>query len=599
MDGEVPENNMIQETLKKYIEEIVQKLFNREVVFTLEHPKEMAYGDFASNVALEIVASYRKNLKIHKEKGLDFEDSVSFGHDVRSSLGLEMYDNPVKIAQLIKDEMSKNIPNDIEKIEIAGPGFINFTLHKQFFVEKIQTILAQKETYGISEIYKNKKILIEHSSPNLFKPFHIGHFMNNAIGESLVRLARASGADIRTMSFPSDISLGVAKALFVLEKNGNPPFDISVAGQAYVEGTKVYEEDETTHARIKEIADNIYNNVPSPELDVYNHYKLSNIVYFEKITARLGSHFDSYVYESEAGIDGKHLVQKYTPAIFTESEGAIVYVPEENKKHLNTAVFINSQGNPTYEAKDLGLLEMKFNREQPDVSLFVTDYQQVPHFQIVLDVAEKINARWVQNSIHIPHGRMSFKGQKMSSRLGGVPLVETLIDTVIEAVAEKAPELSESTKEQIAIGALKFVILRTTAGKNINFDPDTSLSFEGDSGPYLQYTAVRARSIIEKAESQNETFDFNTAGNTIVLPIEKMLARFPEIIDYTISEWAPHHLVGYLLELAQTFNSWYAHTKIIDSENEQQSYNIATTKAFYQTMKNGLAMLAIDIPDKM
>ncbi len=229
----------------------------------------------------------------------------------------------------------------------------------------------------------------------------------------------------------------------------------------------------------------------------------------------------------------------------------------------------------------------------------MTDYQQVPHFQIVLDVAEKINAKWVQNSIHIPHGRMSFKGQKMSSRLGGVPLVETLIDTVIEAVAEKAPELSESTKEQIAIGALKFVILRTTAGKNINFDPDTSLSFEGDSGPYLQYTAVRARSIIEKAESQNETFDFNTAGNTIVLPIEKMLARFPEIIDYTISEWAPHHLVGYLLELAQTFNSWYAHTKIIDSENEQQSYNIATTKAFYQTMKNGLAMLAIDIPDKM
>jgi arginyl-tRNA synthetase len=132
---------------------------------------------------------------------------------------------------------------------------------------------------------------------------------------------------------------------------------------------------------------------------------------------KLGSKFDSYIYESEAGVVGKKIVLENTPKVFTESEGAIVYIPDESKKNINTSVFINSQGNPTYDAKDIGLLNLKFEKYNPDLSLFVTDHEQIPHFNIVLDAAEHINRNWKEKSVHIHHGRMSFKGQKMSSRL--------------------------------------------------------------------------------------------------------------------------------------------------------------------------------------
>ncbi len=388
----------------------------------------------------------------------------------------------------------------------------------------------------------------------------------------------------------------MAKAIFVLlEKNiDSSALTIELLGDAYVEGTARYADDESVHARVKEIADNLYAQNPSPEWELFSACKAFNIAYFETIMARVGSAFDSYIYESEAGIEGKEIVLKHTPAVFTESEGAVVYVPAEDRKDINTAVFINSQGNPTYEAKDIGLLSMKFERYSPDVSLFVTDNQQVPHFAVVLDAAEHINDEWASKSIHIHHGRMSFKGEKMSSRLGGVPLAETMIDAVSEEVAGRAKEISEESIDAIAIGAIKFSILRAATGKDINFDPDTSLSFEGDSGPYLQYSTVRAQSILAKG-----------GMGTTALPevwtttdLEKRLIHFPEVVKRAIEEWSPHFLVTYLLELSQSFNSWYGNTKVID-ETSESPYKLALTAAFAQTVANGLTLLGMEVPEKM
>lgn len=333
----------------------------------------------------------------------------------------------------------------MEKIEVAGPGFINFILKREVFVKVLED--AQDPEWGNTHVYENKKILVQHSSPNLFKPFHIGYLMNNTIGESLLyRLAKSSGANAVPISFPSDISLGAKAVYIILEKYGEDfePEDVAVLGDAYVEGVKKYKEAEEEQPcgsivyRVKEIADNLYAQKSSPELKVFIACKKFNIEYFENVVESLGSHFDSYIYESEAGIDGKKIVLEHTPKVFTESEGAIVYIPEENKK-LHTSVFINSQGNPTYEAKDIGLLDLKFKAHNPDLSVFVTDGQQVSHFAVVLDAGEKINKQWKEKSLHRYHGRMSFKGEKMSSRLGNVPLVEDILNTVIEEVKNKNP----------------------------------------------------------------------------------------------------------------------------------------------------------------
>ncbi len=559
--------------LEQGIKKVVEELGLPEVTFSLEHPKELSHGDYMTNVALIV--------------------------------GKQENKNPIELAGTIAKNLKNQNIEGVESIEVAGPGFINFTLKRQVFVKGL--VGAQDSEWGNTDVYANKKILIEHSSPNLFKPFHIGHLMNNTIGEALYRLAKSSGAHATPISFPSDISLGVAKAIYILlEKYGEDfvPTDVSVLGDAYVEGVRKYQEAEEEQPcgsivyRVKEIADNLYSQKDSPEWRMFEKCKAFNINYFEQVVKNLGSEFDSYIYESEAGVEGKKIVLENTPKVFTESEGAVVYIPEEGSR-LHTAVFINSQGNPTYEAKDIGLLDLKFSRYQPDISITVTDNQQTSHFQVVVDAAGKINPAWQNNSVHRSHGRMSFKGAKMSSRLGNVPLVEDILSTVSEEVKEKNPDVSEEVTKQVSIAAIKFAILRTQAGKDINFDPDTSLSFEGDSGPYLQYTAVRAGALLEKGKALGITPNTDTpvVGTET---LERLIARFIEVAGEAQKSWAPHYVVSYLLELAQAFNSWYGQGKIVDVEDVSgTAYRLSVVAAARQTLINGLWVLGIETPEKM
>jgi arginyl-tRNA synthetase len=563
------------------------------------------------NEIKNLIKDVLKNLDIETDLDfvVEFSEDLKNGHfytNVAMVYAKKLASNPKELAEKIKEELEKKQNQEIQKIEVAGAGFINFFLDKEFYIKELRGIVSRGDNYGKNDLHKNKKILVEHSSPNLFKPFHVGHMMNNAIGESIKRLAEFSGADVTTISFPSDISLGVAKAIFViLEKSPDGNLlkpKIEILGDAYVDGTKRYEEDESIHARVKEIADNLYaEKKDTPEFRAFNVCKEFNIGYFEYLVAKLGSHFDGYIYESEAGVRGKEIVLENTPKVFTESEGAIVYIPEEEKKHINTAVFINSQGNPTYEAKDVGLLDMKFERYNPDLSVFITDHQQTSHFDVVLDACAKIDEDWkerVGKSVHRTHGRMSFKGQKMSSRLGGVPLAEDLLDVVLEDVREKSPDLDNEAKEKISISALKFTILKAMAGKNIDFDPAVSLSFEGDSGPYVQYSGVRALSVLNKV-SQDIDFSKVETNNKDVSQLEVLLVRFPSVVENSIVAWSPHYIATYLLQVSQAFNSWYAQNKIIDENNPEMPYNILVTKSVAQVVKNGLYLLGIGLPEKM
>lgn len=601
----------------KELEEGIKKALGElglpEVAFSLEHPKDLSHGDYMTNVALVAFEGRRAF-----EKAIDGDSET-----VNVKYGVE-FTNPLKLAEALVLKLKNKEIAGVENIEKAGPGFINFTLKRDVFLKSL--IDAQDKEWGNTEVYKGKKILVEHSSPNLFKPFHIGHLMNNTIGEALYRLAKSSGAQATPISFPSDISLGVAKAIFILLEElieEDMITSVSILGDAYVKGTKRFEEDETIHARVKEIADNLYAGKDSPEWKLFKYCKGVNIKYFEDVVAKLGSNFDSYIYESEAGVDGKKIVLENTPKVFTESEDAVVYTPEGNRLH--TSVFINSQGNPTYEAKDIGLIDLKFKKYNPDLSIFVTDSQQISHFLVVLDAAGKINKEWeerVEKSLHRYHGRMSFNGQKMSSRLGNVPLAEDVISSVTEEAIEVSKKrivpyssgsskqleqhrntpgtvaLSSEMAEKISIAAIKFTILRTKAGLNINFDPETSLSFEGDSGPYLQYTAVRAGSLLQKGKDAGISPNINTpvVGTET---LERLVARFIEVISRAQVEWAPHYIVTYLSELAQEFNSWYGQGKIIDEDRDATAYRLSVVSATRQTLINGLWVLGIEVPENM
>ena len=562
------------------------------------------------DIIIKLLSDATSDISIDsKDILVTFSNDFSNG-DYSSNIAL-VYSKQLNIApkvlaeQIVSKILEAGLPKEISKVEVAGFGFINFFLSDSYLNAAISDITKQGDSFGMSKINSGKKILVEHSSPNLFKPFHIGHLMNNAIGESIARLAEYSGAIVTKMSYPSDISLGIGKAIWAMMKDVNTlealnSMDEKIAylGNCYVEGTNAFKDNEEVQKEVRVITQKLFDGVKSVELDMYLKCKDINLMYFKEVVARLGSKFNSFIFESEAGVEGEKLVREHIGDIFKESEGAVIY--EGEAEGLHTRVFINKEGYPTYEAKDVGLLSLKFQRYTPDISLFVTDHEQKAYFEVVSSAAGKINSEWSKKTIHRTHGRMSFKGQKMSSRLGGVPLALDIITAVSEDVHEKAPTLDTDNKEIISISAIKFAILRVMAGKNINFDPDTSLSFEGDSGPYLQYTAVRALSVLHKAK------ELKLVSDTVlydedrrVADVERVLIKFPEVIELSISEWSPHYIATYLLELAQAFNSWYGNTKIIDPANPSLQHNLLIVEAVHTTIKNGLYVLGIKTPTYM
>jgi arginyl-tRNA synthetase len=572
---------VIKVDLQKKIQDICTELgITRQVV--LEHPQELTHGDFATSVALAAA----KDLK----------------------------QNPKELAETITEKIRGLNDEKIKEVSIAGPGFINIVLTQKALYEEVSRVLESGEKYGQNNLHQGKKILVEHSSPNLFKPFHIGHLMNNAIGEAIARIIKNTDAHVEVISYPSDISLGIAKAIWVIMQKGGEDWVvkatkgiddvqnfISEAGPMYVEGTKAYDESEQVQKEVREIANKLYKREGGSELNIFEICKQLNLRYFDAVTQRLGSSFDGFIFETETGPIGKRIVQENIPHIFTESEGAVIY---EGEKHgLHTRVFINKDGNPTYEAKDLGLLSLKFSRYTPDISVFVTDHEQGPYFKVVSTAAGEINKDWQEKTVHLTHGRMTFKGAKMSSRLGGVPTAEDVLGAIKEVAKEKFTERSagmdtDAFADMVAIAALKFSILKVAPGKPVNFDPEEAISFEGDSGPYIQYTYVRTRALLEKGAAVNILPKVIEKYSTSDL--ERILYRFEEVVLQSAQEYVSHHIAHYLLSLAQAFNSWYGEAKVIDENNKELSaHRLAIASAVGTVLKKGLYLLGIQTPERM
>ncbi len=569
---------MIKEDLQKKIQTICAELgITRNVV--LEHPEELKHGDFATSVAL----SAAKDLK----------------------------QNPKDLAETIAKKIREMSDEIIKDVSVAGPGFINISLAQKTLSKELSRVLESGEKYGQNNLHFGKKILVEHSSPNLFKPFHIGHLMNNAIGEAMTRIVKNTGGETIVMSYPSDVSLGIAKAVYVMLEDGVETFKLlptlqkklTYLGECYVRGTNIFEEDEDgrVEPRVRAIVQKLYKKEAGPALDAYTLGSEISLFYFKDITSRLGSSFDSFIFESETGPIGKQLVEENIPNIFTKSKGAVIYDGE--KKDLHIRVFINEDGNPTYEAKDLGLLSLKFTRYNPDISIFVTDYEQGPYFKVVGTAAGEINKDWQEKTVHLTHGRMTFKGAKMSSRLGGVPTAAEVLDAIKDAAKEKFTERSmgmdtDAFADMVAIAALKFSILKVAPGKPVNFDPEVALSFDGDSGPYIQYTYVRTRALLEKGAALG-IFPL-IAEEYVTSDVERIVYRFEEVALHAGEEYAPHHIAHYLLELAQAFNTWYAHEKVVDEDNKEVSaHRLAIASAVGTVLKRGLELLGIQTPERM
>ena len=399
--------------------------------------------------------------------------------------------------------------------------------------------------------------------------------------------------------------LHVAKTIWSLQKEGiSEVKEVEQSAQAYARGSKEYESNPEAKKEIEEINKKIYNRSDEKINKLYDSGKKKSLEYFEKIYKKLGTKFDYYFFESETGVLGKEIVEKNIGDVFEKSEGAIVFRGENFSPSLHTRVFINKEGLPTYEAKELGLAKIKYGIYPYTNSIVITGNEVDDYFKVLLEVMEQVFPDLAEKTKHISHGMLRLPSGKMSSRTGDVITAEYLLELVSKKVVEKIKEtnrgsMSEDFVNQVVVSALKYSILKNTIGGDIIFDFDKSISFEGDSGPYLQYSYARAKSILEKAKNENIDLATEPPSDWKTTEVEKMLYRFPEIVLRSAQEFAPHYIPNYLIELARAYNSFYGNTQIIDKNDPTSSYKVALTEAFSIVIKNGLKLLGIEAPEKM
>ncbi|MDZ4205668.1 MAG: arginine--tRNA ligase, partial [Patescibacteria group bacterium] len=447
----------MRKRLQNLIKEALKSLNLGSVDFVVEHPTDLKFGDYSFHL-----------------KGKDH-----------------------LLHQDIVVHLNSNKPSYVEKVMGAGGGFINFYLSKEFFKESLGEIIEKGDEFGKNENLSGEKMIIEYTNTNVLKEMHIGHLIGNVIGESLSRIFESSGAEVKRVNYEGDVGLHVAKAVWGIikqggKKEGNLSERVAYIGGAYALGSNSYENDKNTQKEIQDINQSIYEGKDENLKSIYEWGKKVSLAYFEELYKILGTRFDYYFFESEVAESAVSIAREFlSKGVFEESDGAIVFKGENYDSKLHTRVFITKQGLPTYEAKDIAHAIRKDETYRADRSIVITANEQNEYFRVVLRALEEVNKEVASKTEHIGHGMLRLPSGKMSSRTGNVITAEALIEEVKKKV---------KGDEAVAIGAIKYMILRQAIGNDIIFDIDKSVSTEGDSVIYLQYAYARTNSLLEKAD---------------------------------------------------------------------------------------------------
>lgn len=558
----------MQKSLERKIQTICQQLFNTDAAIELTRPSEQ-FGDFSINVALRLSKQLKRS--------------------------------PKEIGETLTNALKEQLADELSSVTVAGPGFINLTLKDKALLES----LAESPDKSL----QGQAVVIEYSDPNPFKVLHVGHLYTTVVGDAIANLLEAAGANVHRVNYGGDVGLHVAKTMWaILHKLGgeNPAKleDIPEAeradwmSDAYVEGNQIYETDESAKEQIKKYNKQVYelhktNDHDSAFAQIYWTCRDWSYAAFDEFYQRINVKMERYYPESEIVDAGIKEVKDQIGKVFEESNGAIVFNGE--KYGLHTRVFINSQGLPTYEAKEIGLLLKKHQDYNYDLSIIITASEQIDYMNVVYKAIEQFMPELAQSTKHLPHGMVRLAGGvKMSSRKGNIIRANEALDMTAEAERELTGKSDKTT----TLGAVKYALLKTRLGSDLVYDLKESVSLEGNSGPYLQYAHARARSVIKKAGADSKT-DLSVTDS--LDENERMLARklseYPETVELATKEYMPHYICTYLYELAQSFNRFYEKSHVVG--DPRQDLRLALVKLYADRLKDGLGLLGIEAPDAM
>lgn len=557
--------------MEQRIATIIRDLYNIDTGVVLTRP-DAQFGDYATNVALQLAGKLGKN--------------------------------PREVAEAIAEKLRES--EELSEVTIAGPGFINVRVSNDVLLNELSAVVESKEQYGRPDTYNNKVVVTEYSDPNPFKVLHAGHLYTSIVGDAMSNLIEWAGGTVHRVNFGGDVGLHVAKTMWAIvqELGGVQPDNLAKIPEEsrsewmaarYVEGTAAYEDDEIAKAEITKLNKQVYgfhndNDHDSKMAQIYWTCREWSYDYFNAFYDRIGTKFEKYYPESETAPVGLATVlEQKDRGVYQESEGAIVFVGEPYGLH--TRVFVNREGLPTYEAKDVGLSIKKWDDYHFDESVIITGNDITEYMKVVLKSIEQFKPELAERTTHLTHGNVKLAGGvKMSSRKGNFLKA---VD-VIEIAADENEKAQGNRDDAPVLGAIKYAFLKNRVGPDVIFEPRESVGLQGNSGPYLQYSYARAHSIVSSAEpTALDPVELDAAERALMVK----LTEFKDVIATATQELAPHTLCTYLYELAQEFNRFYEKSRVID--DPRQTIRLHLVAAYGHILKSGLNVLGIQTPERM
>lgn len=524
-------------------------------------------------------------------------------------LAKELRKAPPAIASEIKEKLEP--VEEIEKVEVAG-GYLNFFINKSTLAEEVLGEISKTEQYGKSIVGEGKNIVIDYSAPNIAKPFHIGHLRSTVIGGALYNIYKYLGYNVTGVNHLGDYGTQFGKLIEGYKMWGK---EYDIEKDPINELTKIYIRINEACKNDEQILENCRNNFKKLEdgdsycVEIWKKFRKLSLQEFQKVYDLLGSKFDSWNGESfysDKMPEVIDLLQKTGKLV--ESQGAKIIDLED--KGINTPCIIEkSNGSTTYATRDLAAILYRARTYDFDKALYVTSYEQVLHFKQVFEVAKLLglDEKYTNGLEHVSFGMVLLPEGKMSTREGNIIKLEELLNEAIsrakEIIEQKNPDLEnkEEVAKKVGIGAVIFNDMSASRIKDEVFDWNTILNFQGETGPYIQYTYVRTKSVLEKAGylPKIENVKIDNLSDEYSMAILKLIYNFEDILIQVTDKNEPSILARYLIELAKAYSSFYNENKIIVDDKDVQDARVYLTYAVSQVLKQGANLLGIEMPEKM
>lgn len=543
--------------------------------------------------------------------------------------------SPEQTGELIGNYLVENY-QEIESFNVVK-GFLNLTIHNRIWIDML-TEAWPGDHFGIKEVTESSElVMVEYSSPNTNKPLHLGHIRNNLLGFSLCEILKGNGKKVVKTNIVNDRGIHICKSMYAWKMwgNGKTPENSGMKGDHLVGDFYVLFDQNYK----KEVADLIAggmakeeaeNQAPSLEAardllrkweahdeETVSLWKMMNgWVYdgFDTTYRSLGVNFDKIYYESQTYLSGKdEVLRGVKEGAFYRREDGSVWA-DLRQEGLDEKVLLRSDGTSVYITQDIGTAKMRFNDFPIDKMIYVVGNEQNYHFQVLSILLDKLGYVWGKGLFHFSYGMVELPSGKMKSREGTVVDADDLMEEMTKVARtmgetlgklEGVPE-EEANKiyKMIALGALKYFMLKVDPKKNMMFNPEESIDFNGNTGPFIQYTHARIQSVLRKAVDTGLDMTADIPGDLHLEPKEKELlktiSQFPAVVEEAGTNYSPALLANYCFELVKEFNQFYHdHSILNETDSEKRNFRLALSSVIVKILKNGMGMLGIELPERM